>query len=92
MMAPRTPKAAAKFQPSGEIKRVVSLGDGTHAYVFDMDGVTHKLRTDSDEIVVLLRDMNEKTGGKTRDELLKLGWTDLIQKMETVVEDAGEPT
>lgn len=89
MAGPKS-KTAAKFQPSGEITRVVSLGGGTHAYIFDMDGVTHKLRTDSDEIVELLRDMNEKTGGKTRDELLDLGWTDLIQKMETVVEDIPE--
>jgi hypothetical protein len=75
-------KKEAKFQPSGEIKRIVSLGGGSHAYVFDLNGKTHRLKTDSDEIVTLLRDMNEQTGGKTRDELLKLGWTDLIMKME----------
>lgn len=82
MAAPKM-KKDAKFQPSGEITRVVSLGGGTHAYVFDLDGVTHHLKRDSDEIVVLLRSMNEQTSGKTRDELLRLGWTDLITKMET---------
>lgn len=76
-------KTAAKFQPSGETTRVISLGGGSYAYVFDMEGKTHHLRTDSDEIVALLRDLNEQTNGKTRNELLNLGWDNLITRIES---------
>lgn len=76
------PKKQAVFQPSGEINRVVSLGGGTHAYVFDHLGKTHHVKRDSDEMVAVCQTVDEAMNGKIRARLLELGWTDVVERMD----------
>jgi hypothetical protein len=49
-------KADDVFQPSGEVRRIISLAQGEWAYVFDMDGRMHHVRTTSDEFKELTAD------------------------------------
>lgn len=76
------PKKPAAFQPSGEINRVVSLGGGTHAYVFDHLGKTHHLKRASDEMVSVCREVDDALSGKVLNRLKELGWDDVVQKIQ----------
>jgi hypothetical protein len=92
MAGPRGNKKQAPFQPSGETTRVVSLGKGTWAYVFDAKGKTHHIKRDSEEMVSVCAENDETLGGKITRDLEKLGWTDIIEKMSgsAPVDTAGE--
>ena len=71
----------APYQPSGEVNRVVSLGGGTYAYVFDAKGKTHHVKRDSDEMVAVCRETVAAMGGKVSAQLEAMGWTDVLEKM-----------
>jgi hypothetical protein len=40
-----TPKKAAAFQPSGDVRRVQSLNEGRHVRIFDHLGKSHHMST-----------------------------------------------
>lgn len=76
------PKKQAAFQPSGEINRVVSLGGGTYAYVFDHLGKTHHLKRNSDEMVSVCIEVDDVFNGKILNRLKEMGWDDVVQKIQ----------
>jgi len=85
------------FQPSGDTTRIVSLGGGTWAYLFDHLGKTQHLPRNSEEFAAKCKETDEAMNGKITAELEALGWTDVIERMnadaqsseELVAEDAN---
>jgi hypothetical protein len=69
------------YQPSGEVDRIISLGGGTYAYVFDANGKTHHLRRDSDAMVAVCREADAAMGGRISAQLTRMGWTDVVERM-----------
>ena len=49
-------KDADVFQPGAEVRRIISLDSGRWAYVIDLEGRTHHLRTDSAEFAEMTSD------------------------------------
>lgn len=86
---PRKKNQAAEFQPSGDVHRIISLGQGTWAYVSDEKGKTHHLKRTSLAMAMTCKSVDEALGGKIRAELEALGWYDVIRRMDELeVEDA----
>jgi hypothetical protein len=81
-------KQAAVFQPSGDASRIVSLNQGTWAYVFDEKGKKHHVKRSSIAMVEICRSVDKALNGKIRLELEALGWYDVIRRMDEVQEDA----
>ena len=77
-------KKDAPFQASGETRRIISLGGGTYAYVFDHLGKTHRCKVDSDQFVELCNLVDGEMKGRITAELTTLGWTDVLDKMQEV--------
>lgn len=73
-------KKDAPFQPSGETKRIISLGGGTHAYLFDHLGKTHHCKVDSAEFTSLCIEVNTAMNGRIAAELADLGWDDVMSR------------
>ena len=85
MASKRTRKEkVGSFQPSGEVKRIVPLGDGEWAYLFDAKGKTHHLKRDSEEFVARCIENEAVLPGKYLEPLNRLGWTDVIGKIEAL--------
>ena len=83
MARPRGSKKEAGFQPSGETTRVLSLGGGTWAYVFDAKGKTHHVKRESEQMISICVENDETLNGKIRRDLQKLGWEDVLEKMKS---------
>ena len=75
-------KKNLEFQPHGDIKRIVSLGGGTWAYISDHKGKLHHLKRDSDDFTAKCKEVDEVLGGKIVQELRLLGWDDVVERME----------
>lgn len=73
----------APYMANGEIKRIMSLGGGTYAYVFDAHGKTHHVKRGSDEMIQVCRETDEAMNGKVTAQLKDLGWEDVIELMQT---------
>lgn len=86
-MATKRKVKLGEFQPSGDITRVVSLGQGTFAYVFDQKGKTHHLKRSSDAMAVVCRSTDRALGGKIRERLAEMGWEDVIERMDSLPEE-----
>ena len=71
-----------QFSIAAESKRVVSLGGGEYAYIFDQNSKTHHVKRDSDEMILLCKTVDTALGGKIRAQLENLGWTDVIERMD----------
>jgi hypothetical protein len=84
-------KKNVPFQPSGDTTRVVSLGGGTWAYLFDHLGKTQHLSRNSEEFAVKCKETDEVMNGKITAELENLGWTDVIERMNGDAESSEEP-
>lgn len=72
-----TKKKAEAFQPSGDVRRVQSLGGGRWVRIGDHKGKWHHLSVDNDpdEIAMLVAEVlteNPSLGEKIRAELLAL--------------------
>jgi len=73
----------AEYQPSGEVKRVIPLGDNNWAYLVNHEGKTmHFNRLDALFIEECIK-TDEKMSGKVVRDLDALGWTDVIEKMNS---------
>jgi hypothetical protein len=59
----------APYQPSGEVKRITSLGNGSWAYLFNQHGKTLHMKRSSDEFVLACKDANEALSGRIVREL-----------------------
>ena len=71
----------AEFQPSGEVKRIIPLGDNNWAYLVNHEGKTmHFNRLDPLFVQECIK-TNEKMSGKVVRDLDALGWTDVVEKM-----------
>lgn len=81
-------KQAPSFQPSGDASRIISLNQGTWAYVFDETGRKHHVKRSSIAMVEVCKSVDEALNGKVRLELEALGWHDVIRRMDEVEEDA----
>lgn len=62
-------------QPAADSRRIIPLGGGEWAYVFDAEFKTHHVRTDSQEFRDLVAQLNETMNGRGDKELERLGWT-----------------
>ena len=71
------------FQPSGEVSRIIPCRGG-HAYLSDHLGRTHHLKYDSDDFAELCVQEDEFFSGKIVEELMGLGWTNVVDNMERV--------
>lgn len=71
-------KKDAPFQPSGETRRIIPLGGGTHAYLFDHLGKTHRCKVDSPEFSELCRSVDAELNGRISKELAELGWDHVL--------------
>lgn len=80
MPAPK--KKEAPFQASGETNRIVSLGQGTWAYIFDETGRKHHVKRTSPLMVDVCKRVDEAMNGRIRRELEVLGWQDVLRKMD----------
>jgi|JI9StandDraft_2_1071091.scaffolds.fasta_scaffold201170_2 hypothetical protein len=80
MSAPK--KKEAPFQPSGETHRIISLGQGTWAYIFDQNGRKHHVKRTSPLMVKVCKEVDEAMNGRIRAELKELGWDDVLRKMD----------
>lgn len=78
------------FQPSGDTTRIVSLGGGMWAYLFDHLGKTQHLPRNSEEFAARCWETDEAMNGKITAELESLGWTDVIERMNGNVESSEE--
>lgn len=67
-------KKSEVFQPSGDVKRIISLNNGKNAYIFDHLGKTHHVSRDSDEFALLINALDEHLDGRGSKELKRLGW------------------
>lgn len=77
-------KKDAPFQPSGDTVRIISLANGTWAYLFNHLGKTYHLPRNSAEFANACRETDEAMNGKITLELKALGWTDIIEKIENM--------
>jgi hypothetical protein len=71
----------APYQPSGEVRRIISLDNGSWAYLFTQHGKTLHIRRDSEEFVTACKSANEALNGRIIKELELLEWFDVIEKM-----------
>ena len=67
-------KKPDKYSADGNVRRVIPLGGGTWAYVFDANGKTHHVERDSAEFYALINHLNEELNGRGDRELERLGW------------------
>ncbi len=69
------------------LKRIISLGGGTHAYLLDpRDGRTWHLRVNSTAWDILLTELNATPHGvHIRAEIARLGWRDPITEQEALM-------
>jgi hypothetical protein len=67
-------KKSEVFQPSGDIKRIISLNKGNHAYVIDHLGKVHHVARNSDRFNELVAILDENLDGRGSRELKNLGW------------------
>jgi len=75
------------FQASADLKRIIPLGGGTHAYVLDpRTGLTHHLQVGSDRWDVLIGALlsTPAHAAKIQAELDKLGWSHLVRVEEAL--------
>jgi hypothetical protein len=75
-------KVKEVYQPSGDVRRIVSLCNGEWAYIADELGKNHHLKTSSDEFAEKCRAVDEALGGRITRELQQLGWDFVLDKME----------
>lgn len=62
-------KKEAPFQPSGEVKRLVLCDKGNWAYLFDLRGRTHHLKTTDESFFDIAIEINEASNGRVIKEL-----------------------
>lgn len=74
----------AKFQPSGDVQRITSLNQATWAYVSDEHGKTHHLKRSSIAMAETCNSVDKALNGKIRLELERLGWHDVISRMDSL--------
>ena len=67
-------KKPGEKQIAADSHRIISLGGGEWAYVFDAEFKTHHVRRDSQEFRDLVEHLNEKFNGRGDAELERLGW------------------
>ena len=79
---PKLRKKEGAFQPSGETQRVVSLGQGTWAYLFDEAGKKHHVKRTSDRIIEVASKADVPLGGRIRAELVEMGWDDVVTRLD----------
>ena len=60
------------FVPAVNVKRIVSLNGGKHAYVLDFKGKTHHVAVASDEMLGIVREMKEVNPDRISQELKSL--------------------
>lgn len=60
-------------QPAADSRRIVLLGGGEWAYVFDAEFKTHHVKVDSQEFRDLVENLNETMNGRGDKELERLG-------------------
>ena len=70
-----------KFQPSGEVQRIISLGGGRWAYLKNSLGKTLRMKRNSEEFIAACVKEDEILSGKIRRDLESLGWEDVLEKM-----------
>jgi hypothetical protein len=71
----------APYQPSGEVTRIVPLGGGSWAYLFNQYGKTLHMKRDSEEFAQACKDADDAMNGRIIRELESLEWFDVIKKM-----------
>jgi hypothetical protein len=70
------------YQPSGEVRRIVSLANGTWAYITDELGKLHHLEVSSQDFLDKCLALDENFGGRATRELTTLGWTDVLDRLK----------
>jgi|GEM_PF-5854240 len=70
-----------EFQPSPDVSRIIPLASGKWAYLMNHKGKTLHLKRDTQEFVDACIENDEKMSGKIIKDLEKLGWTDVIEKI-----------
>jgi hypothetical protein len=85
-------KKEAPHQVSPDIARIVSLGKGTFAYVFDQHGKLHHVKRNSDEMIRVCKETDEVLNGRVKAQLIEMGWTDVVERLEadSVEADSGD--
>jgi hypothetical protein len=67
-------KKSEVFQPSGDVKRIISLNNGNHAYIIDHLGKVHHVARNSDRFNELISILDENLDGRGSRDLERLGW------------------
>ena len=67
-------KKQEEYQPSGDIKRIISLGSGKYAYLIDEKGKCHHMSTDDPDFITRCFEINEKLDGRIVRQLKAMGW------------------
>jgi hypothetical protein len=75
-------KKEAPFQPSGEVSRLVLCDKGNWAYLFDLRGRTHHLKTTDETFFNIAFELNEASGGKIVRDL-----RDVFPTMHSVLDE-----
>lgn len=70
----RRAKKQEEYQPSGDIQRIISLGNGKYAYLIDEKGKLNHMSTDDPDFVARCFEINEKLDGRIVRQLQAMGW------------------
>jgi hypothetical protein len=71
----------APYQPSGEVRRIIPLANGSWAYLFNQHGKTLHMKRSTDEFASACKDADDALNGRIIRELESLNWFDVIEKM-----------
>jgi hypothetical protein len=80
----------APYQPSGELTRVISLANGTWAYLIDQYGKTLHMKRSDEVFVNKCAEVDEVLNGKIVRDLKKLGWDEIVDGIENGVSGTPE--
>jgi len=72
-----------EYQPSGEVKRIVPLGNNEYADLFNHEGKTMHCKRSDQSFVDACTETDERVGGRVRRDLTALQWFDVIEKMDS---------
>lgn len=81
-MAVPKKKASDVYQAHGEVTRIVSLANGSWAYLTDANGKLHHERRASNSFALLCAELDAALDGRASRELQELGWDDVLVKLK----------
>ena len=68
------------YEISPDIRRIIPLKNN-YCYIADQNSRLHHLKRDSEAAIILLRSLNEETGGRIARQLEELGWEETLKEL-----------